>query len=328
MSKQAVFWFEPSEGEEPTISAHLVTDYGVRCVVSQPHLGLAVKWQFWLHVELFPGHRALSQDAMQELQHAFDLGQCDAITSQNSMFPYDPDTATRLSKCFKSITTDKANGAGTFIAARLLGTIYRERFMAFWGEPGARLTRSEGALQKDTEKRHSWFLILVSPIFFFMPFLYMQEFEGLYVDKTVHYYPWRMFIDGLKKDWENSITPATVLIATNISFLSINSIDGKGGPRKSTAQIMSYISTILATFIYIVCQILQRHHRHHIHGQATDALQYISRRSERLIGLEAVAVAFSIPTALFLWRSIRFMRSHGMSLTFCFVPACSPSLPP
>ncbi|GJE96879.1 hypothetical protein PsYK624_130870 [Phanerochaete sordida] len=303
MSRQVIFWLPPQEGEEP-IPADLVTE-GLRFVVSRAHLGLANKWQFWTHVEHFPGHLPLPRSVATELVHTFNTGLCDSITSANSMFPYDSETITRLAKTFESVTVDEVNPHGSFIAGRLLARIYHERFLGFWGEPGARLTRSEGALADSDEKRPNLFVLkLVSPLFFFAPILYVHELQELYVDASVHYYPWRMFIEGLKKDWEGSITPTTVLIATNIGFLSINSIDGTGGPNKSVAQILSYVSTILAAFIYIVCQILQRHHRHHVHGQATQALEFIQNRS-----LPMLAISFSIPTALFLWSMITFLAA-------------------
>ena len=40
-----------------------------------------------------------------------------------------------------------------------------------------------------------------------MPLVYMNELDKLYVDQSVHYYFWRQFITGLRRDWDNSITP-------------------------------------------------------------------------------------------------------------------------
>ena len=53
--------------------------------------------------------------------------------------------------------------------------------------------------------------MLISPCLFFMPFVYLKELERTYVDNTVHYYYWRQFISGLKRDWENSITPVSTI---------------------------------------------------------------------------------------------------------------------
>lgn len=83
----------------------------------------------------------------------------------------------------------------------------RDKFLHFYGEIGARLDRSDGAL--DVQKPRSWVLTMISPFLFFMPLLYMKELERLYVDESIHYYFWRQFIAGLYRDWENSITPVS-----------------------------------------------------------------------------------------------------------------------
>ena len=85
----------------------------------------------------------------------------------------------------------------------------RERFLAFWGEPGARLDRHDTAFGESIRRPRSWIFMFISPFLFFMPIVYMNEFDKLYVDGTIHYYFWRFFIAGLKRDWENSITPVS-----------------------------------------------------------------------------------------------------------------------
>ncbi|EKM58103.1 uncharacterized protein PHACADRAFT_206944 [Phanerochaete carnosa HHB-10118-sp] len=305
MSKQCIFWFEE-------VPVTLVTDSG-RAVVSQSHLEKAIRAQFWQHVEMFPNHRGLPGAVIRELKDTFMHGLCDYITSQSSMFPYDSGTIEQLSKCFSSMQENVNNPHNTAVAARLLNTIYKERFLQFFGEPGARLDREDSAL--DTPKRpRSLAFNIISPWLFFMPFIYLKELERTYVDNSVHYFFWRQFISGLKRDWENSITPATVLLSANVGFLSINTVDVTNTPNKSAAQIMSYISSLLSLFIYIVSQILSRHHRHHAYGQADKALDYILKRENRLIGLQGVAIAFSLPVALFLWSMLTFL----MALMFVF----------
>jgi hypothetical protein len=79
--------------------------------------------------------------------------------------------------------------------------------MHFHGEPGARLDRSTSAFRSSIRRPRSLLLKLVSPFMFFMPLVYMNELDKLYVDDTVHYYFWRQFISALMRDWENSITP-------------------------------------------------------------------------------------------------------------------------
>ncbi|GJE94787.1 hypothetical protein PsYK624_109600 [Phanerochaete sordida] len=286
MSAQCIVWLED-------VDVTYVTD-GERAVVSETHLEKAVRAQFWQHVEMFPNHRGLPLVAINDLRDTFTYGLCDYVTSQTSMFAYDPDTIEKLAKCMAAMKD-------------------KERFLHFHGEVGARLDRKDSAFRADIKRPRSFAFLCISPLLFFMPFVYLKELEKTYVDNSVHYYFWRQFIEGLKRDWENSITPATVLLSANVGFLAINSID-TDSPNKSAAQIASYISSMLSLFIYIVAQILSRHHRHHSNGQADQALQYILKREDRLIGLQGVAIAFSLPTALFLWSMITFL----IALLFVF----------
>ena len=87
----------------------------------------------------------------------------------------------------------------------------KERFMHFHGEIGARLDRDDSALAPSKVKSRSsnWIFNVISPFLFFMPFVYLKELQRTYVDQSVHYYFWRQFISGLKRDWENSITPVS-----------------------------------------------------------------------------------------------------------------------
>lgn len=94
----------------------------------------------------------------------------------------------------------------------LISSIDLERFKQFYGELGARLDRRESALECPeppslASRLRVIFLHIVSPLLFFMPYMYMKELDKLYVDRTIHYYFWRQFISGLKSDWESSITP-------------------------------------------------------------------------------------------------------------------------
>ncbi|KIP12134.1 hypothetical protein PHLGIDRAFT_113920 [Phlebiopsis gigantea 11061_1 CR5-6] len=300
MAEQSVFWLDE-------VDTSIVTSWE-RAVVTESHLEHAVRSQFWSHVETFPNHRGLPGDVVQDLKDVYTYGLCDYITSETSMFPYDPETVNSLTKSLERIRENEPNGSTTFVVARLFYAVHRERFLSFWGEEGARLDRQTSAFAESIHKPRSLWFNLISPFLFFMPLVYMNELDKLYVDQSVHYYFWRQFITGLRRDWDNSITPATVLLSANVGFLAINSID-VNSPNKSAAQISSYISAILSLFIYIVCQILTRHHRHEGHSQANKAIDYITKREGRLIGLQAVALAFSLPTALFLWSMLTFLAA-------------------
>ncbi|KZT69947.1 hypothetical protein DAEQUDRAFT_233105 [Daedalea quercina L-15889] len=167
------------------------------------------------------------------------------------------------------------------------------------GQREARLDRQK-SMYPQPSQGPSFLLRCISPVFFNFPLQYLGELENIWVDRTVNYKPWRMFITNLQKDWENSITPATVLLTANVGLLAIQSID-TGHADRSMAQIASYISTFLSLGNIILCTVLARQHRLDAHMTAESAATYLDRRTRMRGGLEIVAVSFSLPSALFLW---------------------------
>lgn len=102
--------------------------------------------------------------------------------------------------------------------------------MQFYGEPGVRMDRLDSAFNDSSRRPRSIAFNILSPFLFFMPYVYMKELDNLYVDHTVHYYFWRQFITGLKRDWENSITPvrpsqlSAIMVLTHYSSLLGDSV--------------------------------------------------------------------------------------------------------
>lgn len=78
---------------------------------------------------------------------------------------------------------------------------------------------------KNTDRNpRSWFFFLLSPILFFMPFVYLNELDAVFVDKTVHYYAWRRFIGVLRRDWDNAITPVSYFRQVGALYLTATTI--------------------------------------------------------------------------------------------------------
>lgn len=84
-----------------------------------------------------------------------------------------------------------------------------DRFLAYYGESGARCSRSDSAFDEKIHKSRSLVFFLVAPFLFFMPFVYLKELEVVFIDRTIHYHAWRRFIGAIRRDWENAITPVS-----------------------------------------------------------------------------------------------------------------------
>ena len=80
------------------------------------------------------------------------------------------------------------------------------------GKPEARLDRQRSMFEPEDPSHGPTAILrwIVSPVFFNLPLQYLEDLEKIWVDRTVNYRPWRIFISKLQRDWENSITPVSV----------------------------------------------------------------------------------------------------------------------
>ncbi|PCH35227.1 hypothetical protein WOLCODRAFT_166136 [Wolfiporia cocos MD-104 SS10] len=281
-SQRSIFWLRD-------VPVDLISQ-NARPVYDERYLKNASLAQYWIHIQMFPNDRTVSEQLLRE----------------SSTSPYGPDDLSNLSKVLKVVQKEIniVDESSMFILARTLSIFYWERFIHFHGQPEARLDR-EQPIFDDTEHQRSWLLALVSPLLFYLPDQYMGELKKLWVEQTVNYRPWMAFVAGLRNDWESSILPATVLLSANVGLLAVNSIDSEHRNR-SVAQVASYISTFFSLGNIILCTIFARQHRPRAHDSAELASDYLDRRSTVIAGLEPLAIAFSLPSALFIWGMVAF----------------------
>lgn len=287
---RTVMWFESVH--------HSMITRAERQPVSLPHLRLALISQFYNHVEIFCSHRPFPKAAFKELRDAYRSGLVDGITSMDSMFSYDTETTLKIVRILKSFDDeDDMSGDAIWSAARLLKTLYSDRYLAFCGEVGARCARSDAALE--VEKYHKlrpFLFLLISLPCFCLPSVYLMELELLFKDKTVHYHAWGRFIGDATQDWADLTVPALVLLIADVGLLIIQAIENQGSTG-SVGQITGYASAVLSLFVYVSCQVLTRRHRH-MKTDVETAVAY-------LVGTSLPCIA----GALLLWSSIAFLAS-------------------
>lgn len=268
---------------------------------------------FWRHVQMFPNQYVLTEDALEELKAAVTYGYGDTISSETSTFPYDASLLLHIARVIENVKAGEPDPYHISTVARYMDNLNNERFLHYHGEVCARLNRMDGVEEQPDAEHRSPFFNVASVLLFYLPSLYFKELEKVYVDRTVHYWGWRRFISELKSDWENSITPATVLLSANVGFLAIQSIDNTESYARSVAQIASYASALFSLIDYVVVQILMRRHRCHLYDTAERGMKFLSAR-EDLVGLEMVALSVSLPGGLFIWSMLTFL----LALEFIF----------
>jgi hypothetical protein len=96
-----------------------------------------------------------------------------------------------------------------------------------------------------------------------------------------------------------------VLLNANVAFLAIQSVDEATTlPQRSPAQIGSYLSVIATLGSIILGLFLARKHRVKPKESAEDAADFLATwagDTDSTIGLETLAILYSVPYALLVW---------------------------
>ncbi|KAJ6462314.1 hypothetical protein DFH09DRAFT_810618, partial [Mycena vulgaris] len=160
--------------------------------------------------------------------------------------------------------------------------------------------------------KRSFCFILVAPILFFAPDVYLQLLEKAYVDKTVLLRIWKPLIHKLNTEWAGLYIFATVILNANVAFLSINSVDlaHRESPFAFTSPLSASIGSIILGLLLV------RQNRTNSTNPLPTLPQSasVSRRSSKKFGLELLALFSPLPYALLMWSMIFFF---GAFMTTC-----------
>jgi len=112
------------------------------------------------------------------------------------------------------------------------------------------------------------------------------------------------------------------MLNANLAFLAIQSVDVNTNPYRSPAQISSYISVTANIGSIVLGLLLMRHNR--MESQAEDMVshfrlisfliyQHMQKRTflvshhHPLLGLEILAILYSLPYALLMWGYVHLL---------------------
>ncbi|KAI0760194.1 hypothetical protein C8Q74DRAFT_207961 [Fomes fomentarius] len=302
MVEAEVFWMEE-------VVEGFLNDLDDFSILSREHLKIAARRDYWQHVGMFPHGRSFSPEAFAELEAELNYWMLDIQMSPTSTVPYATEELYRFLQILSHVRfqSGKTPVPNVMILAQLNNSLMHERFIRYHGERYAQLDNNRSVHESTMPEYSAWFKA-VTWLFFYTPHLYAERLHLIYLDKKVNYQVWRRFIAELREDWENSITPATVVLTANVGFLAIQSVD-QAGAFRSAGQIVSYMSLVLSIGNVFACHILSRILHQSLHHTATDALQYLVPRMETHYGRERLAIVLSIPTSFFLWALFTFFIS-------------------
>lgn len=200
----------------------------------------------------------------------------------------------------------------------------RGRYINFFGEREARLSITHSVFNAGDEKKRTRLTRFVSVLMFFTPEFYLKGLDGVYTDHIICWHRWTKFIEKTRDEWRDLIWVGTVLLAANVAFLAIPSVDSSGNgsnppsgyvsayPR-NPAQVASFVSVIFTVGCMTIGQLLLRHSMVGPGGSAEEVDGYLRSYLHKHHGLKILAILYSLPQALLFWAIASFF------LAFFFV---------
>ncbi|KAH7928637.1 hypothetical protein BV22DRAFT_1004404, partial [Leucogyrophana mollusca] len=291
-------------------------------VTSLSHKRFAVQAQYWKHWDLFPNKCQVAQAVVDEIRDMLLYANFDHLTSRSSARFSADELKNHLS------IVDGIKGMYPFVGCILVFLVSfayqrpaQHHYLDFHVQPNSRLR----ADQTD----HGWkysrskTMSIVAPFLFNAPDAYIQALHTIFVNDIPDIDAWNMFNIQLTKERQDFNLLATVLLGTNVGFLSIQTVDDGGG--RSLSQIVSYMSLVASIGSIVLGLTFVRANRTSGRATAHQAAGFLARIKASNRGFEKLAIAYSLPYALLLWGMVFFLIAF--SVEWC-TPGDVPSLVP
>ncbi|SJK99601.1 uncharacterized protein ARMOST_02909 [Armillaria ostoyae] len=291
----SIFWLD-------VIDICMLGDVRLQNTSESSHLKHEIEAQYWLHLSLYPAGQELTNDIVEEVDNFLihcNTGTGDNIDVQTDRYGF---TLAELQQHISSVTSIRTRG----------------RYVSFYGEPGPYLGPS-GQLNREAYKQiRTPLILLLSPLLFFAPDTHYIALHELFVDGVTKA-EWSTFIRKLSTKWQDFVINATVLLNANIAFLAIQSIDNSSVDKgRSPTQIASYVSTVLSVGSISLGLLLLQKYRHKNRVYITSTCDFLGIQegdAGMRLGLETLAIMYSLPWALLMWAMIFFLAAFCL---MCF----------
>ncbi|KAG1838047.1 hypothetical protein C8R48DRAFT_791482, partial [Suillus tomentosus] len=309
--RRVIFWFED-------YTSYPLMD-GVRGVERKSHIKYALETQYWTHIELFPNKCSLPEDVAMELKELVMYTQADSITSATSLTRF---TSDKIASMLSLIDLLKGESFADEVLTRSVSTLYGSpvspimdvvcylhflttllgstKFMNFCGQPSARLDVDQ-SLYGESDASKNMLFRAMNVILFGSPDAQSRAFHKILVDQNIVDARWKQYIDKLNSDWNGYTIFSTVMLAVDISFLAVPSIE-----TQTPATLLSYMSTLCVMGSLIVTLLLVGHVNKSLRGSLTDVVSFLIGMTGSLLGLESFPFMLSLPFGLLIWGIVFF----------------------
>nr|GAT59184.1 predicted protein [Mycena chlorophos] len=296
-STRAQTWMEDIDTE----------DLGLPAVVSMSQLNLICEELYWSHVEHFPMHLgALPVATIDSLICVFTHAMCDQMTSRVSTFPYSKQECESFLSLLKNAREHSSDGNIICTVARLWSLICRNRYLTFYGQELARLSRDQAVLY-DPATKHEWISTVAARVSFQTSSRYLQRLNDVFVDRIVYAEHWGTLLTGCLRDWRSTSYEAFFGVMLHIFFFLVPSWSPW-----AVGSAALFGASIFSSMLLV--------HRFEPMQEfcASQAMEYLDTIESPTFRFQFVALVFALPRTFFLWASLLLLANSIFMLSGFF----------
>lgn len=296
--RRVIFWFEAYR------SVHLMN--GVRGVKSKSHVKHALELQYWRHIELFPNKRILPEDMVVTIKNISMHTYAASIPTETHPMPFTPKEVASVLKLVNLLqdNTNKECEHSVSIAARFMRHICNAKFVNFYGQPSARLVASQSLYERrHTRPKYATISFrILNAIMFGSLAVHSHAVHGVWVDGTIVRSRWKNFIEELHTEWNGYTVFSTVMLVVNVSAFVVP--DGQ--------DFLFYLSNLFTVSSLLITLCLVGPVEERLRGQ--DVVSFMNKVSDSALGMESLAIMFSMPFTFLIWSMLAFFIALTMSI--------------
>ncbi|KAH8113927.1 hypothetical protein DFH11DRAFT_1727441 [Phellopilus nigrolimitatus] len=298
-ASHTVFWLHETTSE----------DIGVPDSASFSQLRLASNEHYWTHVEYFPTHMSgVKTSCIRDLIGILTHARADHLTSLVGTFPYNAAQCKEyvdLLRDHMSSPSDLLTDPYVIcVVARLMSQVARHRFLNYYGETNARLSRDQHIVDIYPKKTPRLFKLVSKILLFDLPHRFVTELETLWVDNLVYAEPWKHFMIRCLADWKESGVWTLALIIIHALFYAISNGSRNIAIASMTLSIVGFIASL----------ILANYHRIPLNFETAEAADFLERNFHPTYGFTLLSLVYSIPKALLFWSAGTLLLQMGFAV--------------
>ncbi|KAL0956562.1 hypothetical protein HGRIS_002699 [Hohenbuehelia grisea] len=315
-SSRSLFWLEDNN------TSQMFDARFKEAIVSESHAQLGLSVSYWQHWEYFSCTQTVTPDILNELSDNLVTMLVDVTGSSYSNSPFsiaDLQIYLAVIREARKMLDTPRRGSPWFVG-RLFSQIQHQRFIDFFGQHGARLYRNDSVFTAGgSVLKRTRLINTLSPFLFSAPDVHLANLGKVFTDDNISITLFNQFISKLHGEWQDFVINAAVLLAANMAFLAIQSVDNEPGALyRSPAQIASYLSTVASISSIAMGLLLTRQTRNMEREIASEAATYLYRAKTDWFGHEPLAIMYSLPFVFLMYAMVFFMVAFSL---LCFLEA-------